>query len=146
MSIIFIKYSLLNFIFIKQVILHLKCSVSSTVTNLNIVITSDAAILHNIAKFLYLELQLLMNNPNLARQCSVITQNMKLTRNHYSVRYKRESFFSADNDSYLQQRAAAILKKCPKMRPGCTTCVLLTVKSQTRGITLLPTQNCRIRF
>ena len=32
MSIIFIKYSLLNFIFIKQVNLHLKCSVSSTVT------------------------------------------------------------------------------------------------------------------
>jgi hypothetical protein len=35
---------------------------------LNIVITSDAAILHNIAKFLYLQFQLLMNNPNLARQ------------------------------------------------------------------------------
>jgi hypothetical protein len=35
---------------------------------LNIVITSDAEILHNIAKFLYLQFQLLMNNPNLARQ------------------------------------------------------------------------------
>lgn len=35
----------------------------------------------------------------------------------YPVRYKRESVFSADNDSYLQQRAAAILSKCSKMRP-----------------------------
>ena len=26
---------------------------------------------------------------------------MKLTRNHYPVRYKRESFLSADNDIYL---------------------------------------------
>jgi hypothetical protein len=26
---------------------------------------------------------------------------MKLTRNHYPVRYKRASFFSADNDSYM---------------------------------------------
>jgi hypothetical protein len=26
---------------------------------------------------------------------------MKLTLNHYPVRYKREFFFSADNDSYL---------------------------------------------
>jgi hypothetical protein len=33
----------------------------------------DAAILHNIAKFLYLQFQLLMNNPNLARQLSAIT-------------------------------------------------------------------------
>jgi hypothetical protein len=31
-----------------------------------------------------------------------------LTRNHYPVKYKRESFFPADNDSYLQQRAAVI--------------------------------------
>jgi hypothetical protein len=36
---------------------------------------------------------------------------MKFTRNYYPVRYKRESFFSADNDSYLQQKAAAILNK-----------------------------------
>jgi len=33
----------------------------------------------------------------------VITYNMKLTRNHYPVRYKRESFFSADNDSHLRK-------------------------------------------
>jgi hypothetical protein len=26
---------------------------------------------------------------------------MKLTRNHYPVRYNREIFYSADNDSYL---------------------------------------------
>jgi hypothetical protein len=67
MSIIFIKYSLLNFFFIKQVILHLKYSVSSTVTKFEHC-TSDAAIPHNIAKFLYQQFQLLMNNPNLARQ------------------------------------------------------------------------------
>ena len=42
MSIIHIKYSLFNILFyIKQVILHLKCSVSSTVTKF--VITSDTA-------------------------------------------------------------------------------------------------------
>ena len=49
---------------------------------------------------------------------------MKITRNHYLVRYKRENNFSADNDNYLSQRAEAILKKCPKMRPGYTLCTL----------------------
>ena len=103
MSIILIKYSLLNFFFIKQIILHLKCSVSSTVPKFEHCHYIRWAILHTIATFLYLQFQLLMNNPNLARQWSVITYNMKLTRNHYPVRYKRESFFSADNDSHLRK-------------------------------------------
>jgi hypothetical protein len=36
---------------------------------------------------------------------------MKLTRNHYPVRYKRESFFPADNNSYVVTNGGSHLKK-----------------------------------
>jgi hypothetical protein len=74
-------------------------------------------ILHNIAKFLYLQLQLLMNNPNLARQWSVITQNMKLTRNHYPVSYKREKN-SLLTDHIFTDLAQTIKKEMESVSKG----------------------------
>jgi hypothetical protein len=50
---------------------------------------------------------------------------MKLTRNHYPVRNKRERFFSADNDSYVVTKGGSHLKKVSENEtPMYTLCTL----------------------
>jgi hypothetical protein len=55
---------------------------------------------------------------------------MKLTRNHYPVRYKRENKFSADNDSY---KGGSYLKKVSENETRMYTLCTLNGKELDTG-------------
>ena len=72
---------------------------------------------------------------------------MKLTRNHYPVRYKRESFLSADNDSYLYTtKGDSHLKKVSENETRMYNLCILNGKELDTGHIVPPTPNCRIKM
>ena len=58
---------------------------------------------------------------------------MKITCNHYPVRYKRESFFSADNDSYVVTKGGSHLKKVSENETRMYTLCTLNGKELDTG-------------